>query len=170
MTTGQEASGVIVRLPTDVYTLQDDEYASRGYKIGSRVTIDGPGLFTQYVSREYKHVNILPDSISLLHGAAALTQGITVVSFMTEAYNVKAGDIVLIHTIAGGLGLLFCQLAKHRGATVIGTTSIPEKAKIAKDHGADHVIIYRSENTVKRVLEIAPGGVDAIFDGVGKDT
>lgn len=89
---------------------------------------------------------------------------------MTEAYNVQKGDIVLIHTVAGGLGLLFCQLAKHRGATVIGTTSTPEKAKFAKDHGADHVILYRSENTVKRVLEIVPEGVHAVFDGVGKDT
>ncbi len=90
---------------------------------------------------------------------------------MTEAYNVSQGDVVLIHTVAGGLGLHLTQYAKHRGATVIGTTSSKEKAEVAKAHGADHVILYTSENTVDRVLELTNGeGVHAIFDGVGKDT
>ena len=76
-----------------------------------------------------------------------------------------------MHTVAGGLGLLFAQLIKARGATVIGTTSTPEKAEIAKAYGADHVILYKQEDTVQRVLELTHGtGVDAIFDGVGKDT
>jgi NADPH2:quinone reductase len=90
---------------------------------------------------------------------------------MTEAYNVKQGDTVLIHTVAGGLGLCLAQIAKSRGATVIGTTSSEAKAEVAKKAGADHVIIYRNEDTVKRVLELTGGkGVEAIFDGVGKDT
>jgi NADPH2:quinone reductase len=90
---------------------------------------------------------------------------------MTEAYNVQKGDTVLIHTVAGGLGLLMAQYAKSRGATVIGTTSSEEKAKVAKEAGADHVVIYKNEDTVKRVLELTGGkGVDAVFDGVGKDT
>ena len=90
---------------------------------------------------------------------------------MTDGYYVKKGDIILIHTVAGGLGLLFTAYAKSRGATVIGTTSTPEKAEIAKSYGADHVILYTKENTVKRVLEITNGeGVHAVFDGVGKDT
>lgn len=90
---------------------------------------------------------------------------------MTESYNVKKGDIILIHTVAGGLGLLFTAYAKLRGATVIGTTSTPEKAEIAKSYGADHVILYTKENTVQRVLEITNGeGVHAVYDGVGKDT
>lgn len=83
----------------------------------------------------------------------------------------QKGDIILIHTVAGGLGLLMTQLAKYRGATVIGTTSTKEKAEIAKAHGADYVILYPVENTVERVLEITKGeGVHAVFDGVGKDT
>ena len=83
----------------------------------------------------------------------------------------RPGDTVLVHTVAGGLGLLFAQLIKARGATVIGTTSTPEKAAIAKAHGADHVILYKQEDTVQRVLELTNGeGVHAIFDGVGKDT
>lgn len=90
---------------------------------------------------------------------------------MTEAYYVKKGDIILVHTVAGGLGLLFTAYAKHRGATVIGTTSSLEKAEVAKSYGADHVILYKKENTVQRVLEITNGeGVHAVFDGVGKDT
>lgn len=112
-----------------------------------------------------------PPSISSRVAAAAALQALTTVTFFEEAYNVQAGDVLLIHTVAGGLGLLMAQLAKHRGATVIGTTSTKEKAEIAKAHGADHVILYREENTVQRVLEITGGeGVHAVFDGVGKDT
>lgn len=92
-------------------------------------------------------------------------------TFLEEAYKVKKGDTILVHTIAGGVGLLFAQLLNHLGATVIGTTSTPEKAELAKKNGAHHVILYRSENTVQRVLELTNNeGVDAIFDGVGKDT
>ena len=83
----------------------------------------------------------------------------------------KKGDTILVHTVAGGLGLLFAQLGRHIGATVIGTTSTQAKADLAKAHGADHVILYTSEDTVKRVLELTNNeGVDAVFDGVGKDT
>ena len=88
----------------------------------------------------------------------------------TEAYNVQAGDHVLVHTVAGSIGLFLAQLIKSRGAVVIGTTSTPAKAAIAKANGADHVILYKSENIAERVLEITDGlGVHAIFDGVGKD-
>ena len=77
----------------------------------------------------------------------------------------------MIHTIAGGVGLLHCQYAKLRGATVIGTTSTAEKAQLAKDHGADHVILYKTENVVERVLELSGGeGAHVVYDGVGKDT
>jgi NADPH2:quinone reductase len=90
---------------------------------------------------------------------------------MEEAYTVRKGDTILVHTVAGGLGLLFAQLIKARGATVIGTTSTKEKAELAKANGADHVILYKDEDTVERVLELTNGvGVDAVFDGVGKDT
>lgn len=100
-----------------------------------------------------------------------MLQGITAVSFFEEAYKVKKGDTILVHTIAGGLGLLFAQLGRRIGATIIGTTSTPEKAQLAKAHGADHVIIYTKEDTVQRVLELTNGeGVDAIFDGVGRTT
>ena len=113
----------------------------------------------------------VPETIPFKSAAAALLQGGTAITFMTDAHDVKPGETILVHTIAGGLGLLFLQYAKYRGATVIGTTSTPEKAALAKAHGADHVILYRDEDTVQRVLEITNGeGVHAVFDGVGKDT
>jgi NADPH:quinone reductase len=115
----------------------------------------------------------VPDSISCILRSllTPFHTGITTVTLMTEAHNVQKGEIILVHTVAGGLGLHFTAYAKSRGATVIGTTSTPEKAEIAKSYGADHVILYTKENTVQRVLEITNGeGVHAVFDGVGKDT
>jgi NADPH2:quinone reductase len=113
----------------------------------------------------------IPDHVSTRDAAAGTLQGITAVSFFEEAYKVKKGDTILVHTIAGGLGLLFAQLGRRAGATVIGTTSTPQKAELAKACGADHVIIYTQEDTVQRVLQLTNGqGVDAIFDGVGKTT
>lgn len=113
----------------------------------------------------------MPPSVSPLTAAAGLLQGLTALTFVEEAYNVQKGDIILIHTVAGGMGLLFTQLVKYRGATVIGTTSTKEKAELAKANGADYVILYPVEDTVQRVLEITNGeGVHAVFDGVGKDT
>lgn len=100
-----------------------------------------------------------------------MVQGFTALTFMTEAYNVQKDDWILVHTAAGGLGLIFCQIGKARGAHIIGTTSSPEKAELAKAAGAEHVILYHEEDTVARVLEITGGqGVHAVFDGVGKDT
>lgn len=103
--------------------------------------------------------------------AAATLQALTAYTFFEEAYKVKKGDKILVHTVAGGLGLLMAQLGRARGAIVIGTTSTPEKAELAKQNGAAHVILYKDEDTVARVLEITNGeGVECVFDGVGKDT
>ncbi|KAJ8586493.1 NAD(P)-binding protein [Rhizopogon salebrosus TDB-379] len=168
---GKESAGVIVGLPTDEAVLNDPDYKKRGYKEGSRVALDYLSSHAEYVAAPWKTVYPIPDSVSTLTAVSALVQGLTAISFMEEAYNVQKGDIILIHTVAGGLGLLMTQLAKSRGATVIGTTSTPEKAALAKANGADHVILYKSEDTVARVLELTNGeGVHAVFDGVGKDT
>jgi NADPH2:quinone reductase len=113
----------------------------------------------------------VPESVSLATAAATHVSGLTALALTTEAYAIKQGDTILVHTVAGGLGLLLTQIAKARGATVIGTTSSDEKAAIAKAAGADHVIIYKTEDTVKQVLKITEGkGVEAVFDSVGKDT
>ncbi|KAK7695089.1 hypothetical protein QCA50_002279 [Cerrena zonata] len=168
---GMEASGTIVSLPTDDAVLNDPRYKERDFKIGTKVTLYSLGSHAEYASVVWHKVFPLPDGVSLKTAAAALLQGLTAITQMTEAYNVQKGDVLLIHTVAGGLGLLFTQYAKARGATIIGTTSTEEKATLAKSFGADHVILYPKENTVERVLEITKGeGVHAVFDGVGKDT
>lgn len=205
---GQEASGTIVRLPTDPSVLSQDQFKLRGLVEGAKVIVVGillffknihyvydftflhfilhrtttktlhrnapqgsVGTFAEYISVPWSRAFALPSSISLRDGAALFIQGLTALTFSTESHNIQSGETVLIHAIAGGLGLIFSQIAKARGATVIGTTSSPEKAELAKKYGADHVILYTQEDTVKRVLEITNGeGVHAVFDGVGKDT
>ncbi|KAI0714836.1 NAD-P-binding protein [Earliella scabrosa] len=168
---GMEASGTIVALPTDEAVLASDEYKKRGFQIGSKVAVNFLGVHSEYASVPWSKVFPLPAAVSLRTAAATTLQGLTAASFVEEAYAVKPGDVVLIHTVAGGFGLLAAQLAKRAGATVIGTTSTPEKAEIAKAHGADHVILYTKENVVERVLELTNGeGVHAVYDGVGKDT
>jgi NADPH2:quinone reductase len=113
----------------------------------------------------------IPEKVPAPVAAASLGQMLTTLTQVTDAYNVKEGDIVFVHTVAGGTGLMHAQLAKRRGATVIGTTSTAEKAELAKAHGADHVILYKEENVVERVAELTNGrGVDVIYDGVGKTT
>ena len=100
-----------------------------------------------------------------------MLKGMTAQYLIRRTYRVKAGDTILIHAAAGGVGLILCQWAKHLGATVIGTVGSDEKAALAKAHGCDHVIIYRRENFADRVKEITGGkGVPVVYDGVGKDT
>lgn len=168
---GQEASGTIIGLPTDPTVLNDPEYKKREFEIGGKVAVKAMGVFAEYVAVPWKLVFSVPSAVSISTAAAGLLQGFTALTFMEEAYNVQKGDIILIHTIAGGLGQLMCQLAKSRGAIVIGTTSTKAKAALAIGLGANHVILYTEEDVVKRVLEITSGeGVHAVFDGVGKDT
>ncbi|KAH9948203.1 NAD-P-binding protein [Amylocystis lapponica] len=151
--------------------LDNEQFKKRGFKIGSKVAVIAFGSHGEYASVPWLKVCPVPENVSLLTAGAALLQGLTALTFVNESYNVKKGDYVFIHTIAGGLGLIFSQLAKHRGAVVIGTTSSPEKAEVAKANGADFVILYPVENVVERVLEITNGeGVHVVYDGVGKDT
>lgn len=168
---GTEAAGVIVGLPTDSAVLDNPDYRRRAFEKGGKVAFAVMGAFAEYVSVPWKEAFTIPAALSTRSALAGCLQGVTAVSFMDEGYDVQKGDIVLIHTVAGGLGLLMCQYAKHKGATVIGTTSTKTKAALATEHGADYVILYTEEDTVKRVLEITNNdGVHAIFDGVGKDT
>jgi NADPH:quinone reductase len=131
----------------------------------------GMGVHGSYISTPWTTAYPVPANVSIREAAAGLVQGLTALTIMTEAYPVKSGDVVFVHTIAGGLGLLLTQYAKSLGAKVVGTTSTKEKAEEAKKNGADCVILYKSEDTVQRVLEFTNGeGVDVIYDGVGKDT
>ena len=100
-----------------------------------------------------------------------MLKGLTTQYLIRQTYRVKAGDTILLHAAAGGVGLILGQWAKHLGATVIGTVGSDEKAKLAKAHGCDHTIVYTSEDFVKRVEEITGGKkVPVVYDSVGKDT
>jgi len=164
---------VIVALPTDPAVLNHPEYKARCYAIGAKAIANSRGTDAEYIAIPWDKIfPIPPDSgIDTRTAAAGFLQATTVITFMNEGYEVKKGDTILIHTVAGGFGLIAAQYAKSKGATVIGTTSTDIKAELAKTHGADHVILYTKEDTAQRVLEITNGvGVDAVFDGVGKDT
>jgi NADPH:quinone reductase len=113
----------------------------------------------------------LPEGISDRQAAAMMLQGMTVEYLIRRTYPVKAGQTVLFHAAAGGVGLIACQWLKHLGAIVIGTAGGEEKMALAKAHGCAHVLDYRKEDVAKRVREITGGkGVPVVYDGVGKDT
>jgi len=100
-----------------------------------------------------------------------MLQGMTAQYLLRRTYRVKSGQTILWHAVAGGVGLIACQWAKHLGVTVIGTAGSEEKAALASAHGCDHVILYRREKIVDRVRELTGGeGVPVVYDGVGKDT
>ncbi len=116
-------------------------------------------------------VVILPEGISDVEGAAAMLKGLTVQYLIRRTYPVKAGETVLWHAAAGGVGLIACQWLKRLGVTVIGTAGGAAKAALAKAHGADHVIDYTREHFAERVRELTSGeGVPVVFDSVGKTT
>jgi len=113
----------------------------------------------------------LPDDISFETGAAMMLQGLTVQYLFRQTYPLKAGDTILFHAAAGGVGLIACQWARAIGANLIGTVGSNEKAELARAHGAAHVINYNTEDVVQRVIEITGGAkVPVVFDSVGKDT
>jgi NADPH2:quinone reductase len=113
----------------------------------------------------------LPDSIDCPTGAAMMLQGLTSAYLLRRTYRVQAGDAVLIHAAAGGVGLIACQWAKALGAIVIGTVSSAAKAAVAEAHGCAHTIDYTREDVAQRVRAITGGeGVAVVYDGVGKDT
>ncbi|CAI8030993.1 Quinone oxidoreductase [Geodia barretti] len=99
----------------------------------------------------------LPADISFEQGAAMMLQGMTVEYLIRRTYPVKAGETVLVHAAAGGVGLIQCQWLKHLGATVIGTVGSEEKAALARAHGCDHPVMYRTEDFAERVMEITEG-------------
>ena len=113
----------------------------------------------------------VPDGISFQQAATLITKGLTVNYLITKTYKLKAGETVLFHAAAGGVGQIFAQWANSIGAKVIGTVGSDEKIKIAEENGYEHVINYTKEDFSKKVMEITKNeGVPAVFDGVGKNT
>ena len=160
---GSEAAGVVEAVGEGVTTL----------KVGDRVAYGaGPiGSYSQARNMPANRLSKLPDTISDETAAAMMLKGMTVRYLLRETYKVKAGETILWHAVAGGVGLIAVQWAKHLGVRVIGTTSSPEKAALAKSMGCDEVINYTSENVAERVRELTDGkGVPVVYDGVGQAT
>lgn len=159
---GLEGSGIVEAIGEGVTNV----------KPGDRVAyVHEPGSYAEQSIVKAEHLIVLPSDLSFEQGAAFPLQGMTAHYLLHEFRKIKPGDIVLIHAAAGGMGLLLVQWAKHLGAKVLGTTSSEEKAKIAKEAGADEIILYTKEDVITEVKRITNGhGVDVIFDGVGKTT
>ncbi len=161
---GLEAAGIVEAVGASVSDL----------KVGDHVAYGQPGAMGAYSQERLIPVDKvvrLPDGIEDKTAAAMMLKGMTAQYLLRRCYPVKAGDTILMHAAAGGVGTIACQWAKHLGATVIGTVSSEEKAKLAADHGCDHPIIYTKEDFVKRVRELTSDeGVPVVYDSVGKDT
>jgi NADPH2:quinone reductase len=162
-TPGLEGAGEVVALGEGVQDLQ----------VGDRVAYAGGplGAYSEERLIPADRLVKLPDSLSFEQGAAMMLQGMTAQYLLKRTYPVRAGDTILVHAAAGGVGLILCQWAKALGATVIGTVSSEEKAALAKAHGCDHPIIYTREDFQSRVMEITGGAkVPVVYDSIGKDT
>ena len=160
---GMEAAGIVEAVGSGVTE----------FKPGDRVAYAGyaPGAYTERRIMPDHRLVPVPDGIEDRQAAAMMLQGMTTEYLLCRTYPVKAGETVLFHAAAGGVGLIACQWLKKIGATVIGTVGSDEKAELAKAHGCDHAIVYTRENFVERVKEITGGkGVPVVYDSVGKDT
>ena len=162
LTLGLEAGGTVAAVgpgTTDV-------------KVGDKVAYTGvPGAYAEYAVVPAARLVVLPAGLSTKQGAAMMLQGMTAHYLATSTYPLKKGDTCLVHAAAGGVGLLLCQIAKMRGARVIGTVSTDEKAKLAKEAGADDVILYSKQDFEAEVKRLTDGKLlQVVYDGVGKTT
>ena len=160
---GMEAAGVIEAVGPGV----------DGFKVGDRVAYAArpPGAYCEVRVMAAAGVVKLPDALSFEQGAAMMLQGMTAQYLLRRTYPVRAGQTILIHAAAGGVGLIACQWARALGVTMIGTVGSEEKAALARANGCTHVINYNTEDFVARVKEITGGrGVPVVYDSIGKDT
>ncbi len=162
LTIGVEGAGVVTAIGPDVTEV----------KVGDRVAYTGvPGAYAQLAAVPAKRLVKLPEGLDGKVGAAAMLQGMTAHYLAHTTYPLKSGDWCLVHAAAGGVGLLLCQVAKMRGARVIGTVSTDAKAKLAREAGADEVILYTKQDFETEVKRITGGtGVHVVYDAVGKTT
>ncbi len=163
LTLGMEAAGVVEELGADVADLA----------VGNRVAYaTAPlGAYSEERLIPAGRVVKLPDGIDDRTGAAMMLQGMTVRYLLRETYKVAAGDTILIHAAAGGVGLILCQWAKALGATVIGTVGSDAKADLAAANGCDHPIVYTRQDFVEEVKKITgEEGLPVVYDSVGKDS
>lgn len=160
---GFEASGVVEAVGADVHHV----------KVGDRVAYgQGPlGAYSEARNIPGDRVVKLPDEISFEEAAVIMLKGLTVQYLFRQVHELKAGETILFHAAAGGVGSIACQWAKALGVKLIGTVSSPEKAAAAKANGAWEVINYSNENVIDRVRDLTDGRmVPVVYDGVGKAT
>src|SRR5512138_1803186 len=162
LTLGLEAGGTVTAVGPSVTEV----------KVGDKVAYTGvAGAYAQYAVVPAARLVTLPAGITTRQGAAAMLQGLTAHYLACSTYPLKSGDTCLVHAAAGGVGLLLCQIAKMRGARVIGTVSTDDKAKLAREAGADEVILYTTQDFEAEVKRITGGkGLQVVYDAVGKTT
>ncbi len=161
-TIGMEGAGTVLTVGDGVTTV----------KPGDRVAYAGGPLGAYATERVIAadRLVILPDAIDFTTAAAMMLQGMTAQYLLRRTYKVSAGETIVVHAAAGGVGLILCQWAKHLGVTVIGVVSTEEKAELARAHGAAHVIVGHA-NLPAEVKRITGGAmVPVVYDSVGKDT
>ena len=159
---GVEAAGTVVSVGADV----------REPRAGDRVAFAGPpGAYAEAVAVPAERLVLLPKAVSFQQGAAVMLQGMTAHYLALATYALRPGDTCLVHAAAGGVGLLLCRIAQRRGARVIGTVSTAEKAKLAREAGADEVILYSSQDFEAETRRMTAGrGVQVVYDGIGRST
>src|SRR5213594_1565474 len=162
LTLGLEAGGTVTAVASDVTEV----------RVGDKVAYTGiPGAYAQFAAVPAQRLVKLPPGVSTKQGGAAMLQGLTAHYLACSTYPLKSGDTCLVHAAAGGVGLLLCQIAKMRGARVIGTVSTEDKAKLAREAGADQVILYTKQDFEVEVKHITGGkGLQVVYDSVGKTT
>ena len=165
LTLGQEAAGTIV-------ALGEQGSAPITFKVGDRVAwCSVPGTYAQLAVAPTARLILIPEAVSFQQAAAAMLQGMTAHYLSHSTYHIQRGDEILIHAGAGGVGLLFIQMAKSLGARVFTTVSTDEKAGLAKAAGADEVIFYTQEDFAAKIKKLTSGpGLHAVYDSVGKST
>lgn len=159
---GMEGAGTVVALGAGVTEVA----------VGDRVAFaSGSGTYAERVAVPAAKLVPVPDGVSTKEAAAVMLQGITAHYLATSTYPLKPDDTCLVHAAAGGVGLLLCQIARMRGARVFGTVSTDEKARLAREAGADQTIHYTEEDFAGEVRRLTDGsGVQVVYDGVGRDT
>jgi NADPH2:quinone reductase len=161
-TDGQEAAGTVTEVGGEV----------KSVKVGDRVAYSNVmGTYAEYAAVPADRLVRVPDKITDQQAAAAMLQGMTAHYLINTTYPLKKGETALIHAAAGGVGLLLVQMAKNIGAHVIGTAGTEEKAKLAREAGADEVIVYATQDFEAETKRLTGGkGVHVVYDGVGKST
>jgi len=159
---GLEGAGVVTAVGSE----------AKGVKVGDRVAYTGVlGSYAEYAAVPAERLVLIPDQVDFNHAAAAMLQGMTAHYLSHSTYKLQSGETALIHAAAGGVGLLLVQMAKKIGARVIGTVGSEEKARLAREAGADECIIYTKTDFETETLRLTDGKkVHVVYDGVGKDT